>query len=280
MRISKTAPQDRGYDAPSTEHVTTDLAEWDTNNFWHVDDVQFSMIDPLPSHIIVRVKPSAIPLKKRKGIMVSFISQNTDLKAQPLYAKESLHHSFEHDVQSCQIAKINLHFENSEHAHILNFKEGDLVYEKPFALQTQSVVYEHPKNPSPGSTKVRKLYGYGGRYKEGLSLDECEQVFFEICQGYKKTEVGLSTYSQWVKRGTPPLAQSSFRKKTIEIEPHLTEEQVLNLGAALAGGYAKIQVEDPELGQTITYHSLQGDRPHNHPHLIDITFAKQESKDA
>lgn len=270
MKITYPLILTEGYDAPHTEHSTPDLAKLDSQDFWHIKSVDFQFT--LPDKIIIQAQADPVPLKT-KASQVSLLAQGRALPSQALYDPSTLSHHFAYEPEDCQIQAIRLNFHGSEWQNILPFNPGDLIYEKPFRVQDNRVIHEER---SQEENPPRRLYGYGGVYKPGLALNQIQQVYSELFEGINKTEITLTSSSQWQERGVTPFNKGTFHQQHILVESQLTYEQSLNLGAALIEGYAKVKVQDPATNDTFIYASSNATQPHDSPNIFLITFTKQQ----
>ena len=269
MKITYPLTLTKGYNAPNTEHVTPDIAKLDSQDFWHVKSIDFQFT--LPEKIKVQVQAEPVPLKT-KATQVSLLSQGRALPPQTLYDPATLSHHFTYALEDCQMQAIRLKYHGSEWPDFLPFAPGDLIYEKPFRVQDNRVIHEeHTQDEAP----IRRLYGYGGVYKAGLPPSHIQQVYSELFEGVNKTEITLTSSSQWQERGVTPFNKGMFQQQQIVTEPELTYEQSLNLGAALTEGYAKIKVQDPTTQDAVVYTSSGITQPHDSPNILLITFTKQ-----
>ncbi len=272
MKITYPLILTEGYDAPNTEQSTPDLAKLDSQDFWHVKSVDFQFT--LPDKIIIQAQAEPVPLKA-KTAQVSLLAQGKPLPSQALYDPATLSHHFTYEPEDCQIQAIRLKYHGSEWQSLLPFNPGDLIYEKPFRVQENRVIHEEHNQ---GETSPRRLYGYGGAYKAGLSLNQIQQVYSELFEGINKTEITLTSSSQWHERGVTPFNNGTFHQQHILVESQLTYEQSLNLGAALIEGYAKVKVQDPTTQDAFVYTSSGVTQPHDSPNILLITFTKQQGE--
>lgn len=270
MKITYPLTLTEGYNAPNTEHATSDIAKLDSQDFWHVKSIDFQFT--LPDKIMVQAQAEPVPLKTRAA-HVSLLSQGKALPSQALYDPATLSHHFTYDPEDCQMQAIRLKYYGSEWQNLLPFTPNDLIYEKPFRIQDNRIIHEeHTQDESP----IRRLYGYGGVYKAGLPPNQIQQVYSELFEGVNKTEITLTSSSQWQERGVIPFNKGTFQQQQILVEPELTYEQSLNLGAALTEGYAKVKVQDPTTQDAFIYTSSGVTQPHESPHILLITFTKQQ----
>lgn len=269
--------------------LMTDEGIFDTDTYLQTRESSVAEeIESLPETVVMRVKPVPLPIQDLSAL-ISVTSDGIPLREQRIYSPETLAIRFDLNSNLCQFAGIQLQYvttltESAKPSVALH--EGDVIYEKPFAFAkpgtlvntftTNESTRAILKNP-PGRENVRYLYGYGGRFEGGLPLEAYEQIYFEAVDGGDASEIVLTSESIWRSREVSLDGEGIYQNHKVMKDPTIKAEQSLNLGAALAGGYASLRITDPE-GESQLYHSVSACCPHESPEFIDITFQLTKGK--
>lgn len=268
MRILPPAEHTDGYEAPSTEYTTPDLAVLDTDDLWESQSTDRA--DELPAEIRVKVLLDPLPLTDPSA-RVRLVAGETLLPPQNLYDHDTVCHALEHPLEHYQLQAVALRFEGSPGGELLQLEPDHVIYNKPFAVQMANIIEEARVNPKE---EPRHIYGYGGLYADGLPPGEIQQVYFELFEGLERTEISLTTTSQWMERGIIPLTPSHFGGQQVITDPNVTYEHSLSLGQALEEGYARLQIPGPG-PEPILYASRAYQRVTGRPNGLEITFTRQ-----
>ncbi|HUX78209.1 MAG TPA: hypothetical protein VMW10_00465, partial [Alphaproteobacteria bacterium] len=139
------------------------------------------------------------------------------------------------------------------------------LYIKPFKTEFQDVLERSTTLPSgqiltspPGALDTRILRGYGGYYKEGIALDEIQQVYYALTATHSQTRVRLFCAQE---------LQSLSGEMSFD---SLHEEEILPLSGALAAGYARLSVLMET--STIQFRSYLCEPVSGHSTFVNVYF--------
>ncbi len=239
--------------------------------------------------LILRCRIRPIPLDN-KTIRIRLISEGDILESTPLYEEESVVYGYEREVGQSQWQGIALDYTGigqgiSQGAPFVFYDkilpmgkleiEGPL-YVKPFKIESENYQERLTTLPSgeslttpPGVLDTRVLRGYGGYYKEGVTLDEIQQIYYTPTSTHSQTRVRLFSSFQLQSEHTPPPLGGKGGSGNI-IFHSLPEEERLTLPGALAAGYAHLSVCIE--GSTTVFRSFLGESVPGHNNLMNLYF--------
>lgn len=217
--------------------------------------------------LILRCSLRPIPLID-KTIKVQLTSEGETLESALLYYEGSIAYGYNREVKSSYWKAIALDYVgigrgiyhgesfiiqgNTLPSGKLNFTNP--LYVKPFLIETQNIQERHTTLNSgqvlfspPGILDTPVSRGYGGYYKEGIPVEEMQQVFYTLTSTQTQTQVRLD----FTAFSTP-------------------QEETLSLPGALATGYAKLKVIT-EVGELI-FSSFLCERVFGHPTWVNVYF--------
>ena len=86
------------------------------------------------------------------------------------------------------------------------------------------------------------MRGYGGYYKEGVALDEIQQIYYALTPSHSQTKVRLYSSSYLKEQHTSPPQGGKECDYDVMFSPLPQEEEYLTLPGAIAAGYAHLSV--------------------------------------
>jgi hypothetical protein len=240
--------------------------------------------------LILRCALRPLPLENPK-IHVQLMTDEGPLKPTFLYDEESISYGYEGEIlQSCWQG-ISLDYtgigrfvkdgkESVFYGTTLPFGklEGRTpLYVKPFHVERSPYQEQLTTLPSgqllrspPGKTDVQFLRGYGGYYKEGIALEEMQQVYYSLTSTGPHTRVRLMNSTHLQAQQTPPPHGGPCFDYQVQFIPTLHKEEYLSLPGALAAGYAKISITS-ELG-SVVFSSFSCEPISGFPGEINVGF--------
>lgn len=263
-------PYPKGYVAPTTETVNTHLPEFDLAESDYV--AEENLLSTLPEVVRLRSQLRTIPITN-KSAQVIYERDGRALKAMSLYeVPDEL--GVNGQVQVVQLLFSNVIEQEKDHQFTLlsldkldlALEKENVIFEMKFVHQTgvrklSSMSLEDEDGlliTPPGTINANPVWGYGGYYREGLSLQQIEQILFTITRSPPNTSVHLSRCSR-VKAG------ATF----IDSVPLKNLEELIESGAAQISLNYGIDEDGKEVGQSYrSYHATQNNS------AIDIYFKK------
>ena len=236
--------------------------------------------------LILRCSLQPLPLIN-KAIKVGLISEGEALENTLLYEKEAIAFGYDQEIENSQWQALALKYTDIGHGIYRGkpftfwgktlpsgrLEIGQTIYVKPFRVESQNHQERHTTFASgqiltspPGILDARILRGYGGYYKEGIALDKIQQIYYSLTSTHNHTRVRLVSSSTLQQQQILP-PQGGMG---ILFNPDPQKEEYLTLPAALAAGYAHINVST-ELGET-QFSSFLCEPIHGDTTLINVYF--------
>lgn len=217
--------------------------------------------------LILRCALRPLPLQNDK-INVQLIAEGEALETTPLYEDDSIAYGYERERKDSCWKAIALDYTGigrgvkdgesfAFYGKTLPFGEiqnADPLYTKPFNVEqahyqerlTTLLEGQVLRSP-PGALDTQFLRGYGGYYKEGVSLEDIQQVYYHLTSTGRRTRVRLINSTTLNEQHTPPPQGGQAFDYGVQFIPTLREEEYLSLVGVLAAGYARLSVSS-ELG--------------------------------
>lgn len=283
MRILPFLPPHEGYE-PSSVELNEEEGVLDISD--ESDCILLEETKIVAETLILRCALRPIPMA-HKTTQVQLISEGELLKPTPLYGKESISYGYEREVENSQWRGVALEYVNIGRGihqgetftfHGKNLPMGKIecgnpLYIKPFRIESQNHQVRQTTLPSgqiltspPGILDARVLRGYGGYYKEGIAIEEIQQVYYSLTSTHSHTRVRLYSSSTLRENQTPP----PLGGKDIIFNTHPIEEESLTLPGALAAGYAHFFVTT-DCGQN-QFRSFLVEPVPGHTTLMNVYF--------
>jgi hypothetical protein len=258
MRILPFMPLHEGYE-PSTPELNQEEGVLDISHDSDCILIEESKI--VAETLILRCVLRPIPLEN-ETTHVQLISEGETLDGTPLYDEESISYGYEREVEHSRWQGIaldyagmgrGLHQGNSFVFYGETLPLGKLeidspLYVKPFKIESQNVQERTTTLPSgeiltspPGVLDTRVLRGYGGYYKEGVAVDEIQQIYYALTPSHSQTRIRLFSSSHLQEEHIPPPLGGKGLSGNVTFGPH-REEELLTLSGAIAAGYAHLSV--------------------------------------
>lgn len=227
--------------------------------------VEESMI--IAETLILRCALRPIPLPNDQ-VNVQLIAEGDVLENAALYDEESIAFGYDWESQASCWQGIALEYTGigkgvkegtpfTFFGKTLPFGEitsANPLYTKPFNVEQapyqerMTTLFEGQVLRSPpGALDTQCLRGYGGYYKEGVDLEDIQQIYYHLTSTGKKTRVRLINSTTLQEQHTPPPHGGQVFDYTVEFIPTLCEEEYLSLPGAIAAGYGRLSVSS-ELG--------------------------------
>jgi hypothetical protein len=219
--------------------------------------------------LVLRCTLRPVPLQN-KTIQVQLIAEGEALEQTPLYTEESIAYGYEwestdscwqaialdytgigrgvHEGKSFVFYGDTLPFGKIEMTHPLYIKPFScelLNYQERMTTLHSGMVLRSP----PGVLDTQILRGYGGYYKQGIRLEDMQQVYYNLTSTHRQTRVRLINSTTLCEQQTPPPQGGQVFDYRVQFNP-LREEEYLSFPAALAAGYGRISVTS-DLGVTV-----------------------------
>ena len=283
MRILPLMPLSEGYETPS---IALNEEEGVLEIF-HPDEghlVKESKI--VPEVLILRCQ--VCPLARLPSdISVQLITEDEVLESAPLYDKGIVAYGYDKEIYASQWQGIALDYTGIgmgiSDEETLSFQDnnfslgkiklGSPLYLKPFRVEVESHKEHHLTLEDgahlitpPSALNKQVLRGYGGYYKEGISFEHIQQIYYSLTSAHNTTRIRLISTEQLQEEGSPPPIGGENRI----FAPSLREEEYLTLGGALTAGYASISLEIEE--KTILFKSFRCAPLSGHPTFINVYF--------
>ncbi|EKE09821.1 MAG: hypothetical protein ACD_16C00103G0007 [uncultured bacterium] len=283
MRILPFMPLSEGYDTPSI-----DLNE---------DEGILDIFHPAEGHLIKEshVTPEILILRcrlqgvarKPSEIRVQLTAETESLESALLYNESSISYGYDKEVLSSQWQGIALNYagvgtaisEGESFAFQgIEFHGGRLIltsplYVKPFRVEDHHIEEQQKTLESgsllttpSGTINKKVLRGYGGYFKEGVSLRDIQQIYYALTSTHNQTRMRLYSSDYLRKEGSPPPFESS---DTVFVKP-LEIENTLSLDEVLARGYACLKVESSTI--SASYKSFHCAALTGNSTLINVYF--------
>jgi len=287
MRILPPMPLHEGYE-PSSVELNQEEAILDISHPAECDLQEETKI--VPETIILRCSLHPIPIRD-KTIKVQLISEGEVLDGARLYNEESVAFGYEREVKNSQWQGVALEYTGLGRAlhqgqymdicdNILSCGQMEVktpLYLKPFQTESQNHLVRTTTLPSgqvltspPGAIDTQALRGYGGYYKEGIVLNEIQQIYYGLTSTQQQTRVKLySSFTLQELGSPPPIGGKGFNQNVI-FDPPPREEEYLSLPGAIAAGYAHISILT-EWG-TVSFSSFLCESVPGHLSLVNVYF--------
>lgn len=283
MRILPPMPLSEGYETPS---ITLNEEEGVLEIFHPSEGHLLKESQIIPEILILRCQ--MYPLTRPPSdVSVQLIAEDETLESASLYDGSIVAYGYDREICASQWQGIALEYTGigiaTSEGESLSFQDNDLsfgkikatspLYLKPFRVEVENHK-EHHRTLEDGSHLItpphalnkQVLRGYGGYYKEGVSFEHIQQIYYSLTSSHNATRIRLSSTEQLQEEGTPPPTGGENRIFT----PSLREEEYLSLGGALAAGYACISMEIEE--KTILFKSFRCAHVSGHPTFINVYF--------
>ena len=224
-------------------------------------------------------------------IQVQLIAEGEALEATPLYEDDSMAYGYEGERKDSCLQGIALDYtgigrgvKEGEsfvfYGKTLPFgeiKSANPLYIKPFNVEqanyqerlTTLLEGQVLRSP-PGALDTQFLRGYGGYYKEGVSLEDIQQVYYHLTSTGQQTRVRLMNSTTLKEQHTPPPHGGQAFDYGVQFIPTLREEEYLSLTGALAAGYGKLSMAS-ELGVS-SFSSFLCEAIPGFPNLVNVYF--------
>jgi hypothetical protein len=286
MHILPFMPLQAGYE-PSTPELNQDEGVLDI--FHESDCVLVEDSKIVAETLILRCALRPIPLEN-KTIHVQLISEGETLENTPLYEEESISYGYEREVENSWWQGIALDYvglgrgvyqEKPFVFYGTTLPYGKLeiegsLYLKPFKFESQNVQERSTTLPSgevitspPGVLDTRVLRGYGGYYKEGIALEEIQQIYYALTSTHSQTRVKLFSSSDLQEQQTPPPHGGKGLGGNVTFSP-IEQEEILTLSGAIAAGHARLSASME--GETILFRSYLCEPVSGHTTFMNVYF--------
>jgi hypothetical protein len=208
--------------------------------------------------LVLRCVLKPLPLKE-KDLKVHLISEEEPLTPALLYDEKSIAFGYDREGKDSRWQAIALEYTGVGHGIHQGkpfgffgktlpsgqIEESNPLYIKPFKtehesykVQTTTLASGQVLTSPPGVLDTQVLRGYGGYYKEGVPLEEIQQIYYSLTSTHKKTRVRLISSSKLQEQKTPPPQGG----KGVLFSPAPLEEEYLTLPGAIAAGYARLLI--------------------------------------
>lgn len=283
MRILPPMPLSEGYETPS---IALNEEEGVLEIFHPSEGNLLKESNIIPEILILRcqIYPVARP---PSDISVQLMAENEVLESVLLYDENIVAYGYGREVRASQWQGIALEYTgigtSISDGESLSFQDNSLsfgkikvtspLYLKPFRVEVESHKEHHLTLEDgahlitpPSALNKQVLRGYGGYYKEGISFEHIQQIYYSLTSTHNTTRIRLISTEQLQEEGTPPPIGGENRIFT----PFLREEEYLSLGGALAAGYASISLEIEE--KTTLFKSFHCSPLIGQPTFINVYF--------
>ncbi|OJW50575.1 MAG: hypothetical protein BGO67_05735 [Alphaproteobacteria bacterium 41-28] len=258
MRILPFMPLQEGYE-PSSPELNQEEGVLDISDDSDCNLIEESKI--IAETLILRCVLRPIPLTDRT-IHAQLISEGEILESTPLYEEESISYGYEREVENSKWQGMAFDYAGmgrgihqgtqfvfyGEALPLGRLEVENPLYVKPFKIESQNVQERTTTLLSgeiltspPGVLDTRVLQGYGGYYKEGVALNEIQQVYYALTPSHSQTRVRLFSSSHLQEQHTPPPYGGKGLSGNVTFSL-LREEEILSLPGAIAAGYARLSV--------------------------------------
>lgn len=259
MRILPFMPPCEGYE-PSPVELNYDEGILDISHEAECTLLEESKI--IPQTLILRCSLRPIPLENRH-IKVRLISEGEMLEEVVLYDEESVAFGFDLEIENTHWKGIALDYTGigqgiyeeapfTFYGNNLPFGKIEIsepLYTKPFTVETVNLQERTTTLPSgqvltspPGLLDSRMLRPYGGYYKEGIPLEDIQQVYYSLTSTRDQTRVKLTSSTTLKDEHMSPPLGGKTPNYAITFNPLPQEEHYLSLPGAIAAGYAHLFV--------------------------------------
>ncbi|MBX9785898.1 MAG: hypothetical protein K2Y08_01030 [Alphaproteobacteria bacterium] len=283
MRILPIMPLSEGYETPS---ITLNEEEGVLEIFHPSEGHLLKESQIIPEILILRcqIYPMARP---PSDISVQLIAENEVLESAPLYDESIVTYGYDREIRASQWQGMALEYTgigtSISDGESLSFQDNNFsfgkikvtspLYLKPFRVEVESHKEHHLTLEDgahlitpPGALNKQVLRGYGAYYKEGISSEHIQQIYYSLTSSHNATRIRLISTEQLQEEDSPPPTGGENRIFT----PPLREEEYLSLGGALAAGYASISLEIEE--KTTLFKSFRCAPVSGHPTFINVYF--------
>ncbi|MBY0273177.1 MAG: hypothetical protein K2X02_07250 [Alphaproteobacteria bacterium] len=240
----------------------------------------------IPEILILRCQIYPM-VRPPSDISVQLTAENEVLESSLLYDESIVAYGYDREIRSSQWQGMALEYTgigtSISDGESLSFQDNNFslgkikvtspLYLKPFRIEVESHKEHHLTLEDgshlitpPSALNKQVLRGYGGYYKEGISLEHIQQIYYSLTSTHNLTRIRLISTEQLQEEGTLPPTGGENRILT----PSLREEEYLSLGGALAAGYACISLEIEE--KTILFKSFRCAPVSGHPTFINVYF--------
>jgi hypothetical protein len=283
MRILPPMPLSEGYETPS---IVLNEEEGVLEIFHPSEGHLLKESKIVPEILILRCQ--MCPLARQPSdISVQLTAEDEALESAPLYDKNVVAYGYDKEIFASQWQGIALEYTgigmSISDEESLSFQDNEFsfgkikvaspLYLKPFRVEVENHKEHHLTLESgahlitpPSVLNRQVLRGYGGYYKEGVSFEHIQQIYYSLTSTHKVTRIRLTSTEQLQEEGSPPPTGGENRIFT----PSLREEECLSLGGTLAAGYASISLEIEE--KTILFKSFRSAPLNGHPTFINVYF--------
>lgn len=277
MRILPIMPLQKGYEPPS---VRLTLEEGNII-ISHPAQCQLEEESKLiAERLVLRCALKPIPLQE-KDLKVHLIAEGETLTPALLYEEKSIAFGYDHEGKASQWQAIAVDYAGVGHGihqgkpfgffgknlPLGQIEGSNPLYVKPFKTEREShkvqmttLVSGQILTSPPGVLDAQVLRGYGGYYKEGIPLEEIQQIYYSLTSTHTQTRVRLMSSSKLQEQKT----------KEILFSPTPLEEEYLSLPGALAAGYARLSVST-DWGTT-SFKSFFCESVSGYPSFINVHF--------
>ncbi|MDI9635447.1 hypothetical protein QPK87_21175 [Kamptonema cortianum] len=283
MRILPPMPLSEGYETPS---ISLNEEEGVLEIFHPSEGHLLKESQIIPEILILRCQIYPI-MRPPSDINVQLISENEALESAPLYDENVVAYGYDREIRASQWQGMALEYTgigtSISDGESLSFQDNDFsfgkikvtspLYLKPFRVEVESHKEHHLTLEDgahlitpPAVLNKQVLHGYGGYYKEGISFEHIQQIYYSLTSTHNATRIRLISTEQLQEEGVPPPTGGESRI----FSPSLREEEYLSLGGALTAGYALISLEIEE--KTIPFKSFRCAPLNGHPTFINVYF--------
>jgi hypothetical protein len=283
MRILPPMSLSEGYETPS---ITLNEEEGVLEIFHPSEGHLRKESQIIPEILILRCQMCPLA-REASDISVQLIAEDEALESAPLYDKSIVAYGHDKEIYASQWQGIALEYTGIgiaiSEGESLSFQDNEFsfgkikvtspLYLKPFRVEVENHKERHLTLEGgahlitpPSALNKQVLRGYGGYYKEGISFEHIQQIYYSLTSTHNVTRIRLTSTEQLQEEGSPPPTGG----QNLIFTPSLREEEYLSLGGALAAGYACISMEIEE--KTILFKSFRCAPLNGHPTFINVYF--------
>lgn len=285
-----TKPYARGYRAPTTSYVNTDVGRLEISpTVLNERGEGFLESIESPLWIKIRVKIEAVPLNfSDKMGTVTFHDENLTYDPAPLYGgpqnaqdnfvRCSLYEgvrliymgvgSYQQDLRGDKKPLIGCKIPSGS----LKIKTDNCIYHHQFITQKEGFFHGN----AAAVDGVYPLWGYGGFYAHGCDISQIEQVYFTVMGSKEKSDIHLTTSTSWAQQGIVIPQTTKIRQRNIRFMDQT--EHPPPLSVSILGGqvHMPLYLGQDETGdevyenyESFDYEKIQAD-------VIEITLKRKE----
>ncbi len=173
----------------------------------------------------------------------------------------------------------------SEKGGYLLLPKNNVLYKKPFAMQTNGKIsekwnlgqgnYFNQTSDMNGKeiSVIINLHAYGGSWQKDADPKDIEQTYFQIGNQGGRTTIITTRSSFWDARGIDPIKKvNQISGKLMSCQDNLTHEESISLEKAITEGFIEIKLKSDSGGE-FSYKSFQIVRSVIGTSTFDLYFA-------